>query len=78
VIRYPADKKQIAKADYDRLSMQGTHCIYVDDATLKDGLCKGLAVNDTEYARIIDDLCDIVTKSGVSVVLCTENEYSSK
>lgn len=75
VIRYPADKKQIAKADYDRLSMQGTHCIYVDDATLKDGLCKGLAVNDAEYARIIDDLCDIVTKSGVSVVLCTENEH---
>ncbi|WP_225419995.1 sulfate adenylyltransferase subunit CysN [Methanohalophilus profundi] len=76
VIRYPGDKKEKAKSDYDRLSMQGTQCIYVDDEILQKGLCRGIAVDTDEYSRIIEGLCNIATESGVSVVLCTENEVS--
>jgi sulfate adenylyltransferase large subunit len=76
VIRYPGDQLEKAKSDYDRLSMQGTQCIYVDDEILQKGLCRGTAVDTEEYSRIIEGLCNIATESGVSVVLCTENEAS--
>lgn len=73
VIRYPGDKKEEAKANYDRLSMQGTHCIYVDDDLLLETLCEGIPVESKKYSSTIDDLCKIVTKSGVSVVLCSDH-----
>lgn len=72
VIRYPGYKKEEAQANYDRLSMQGTHCIYVDDDVLLESLCRGISVNSKKYSDIIEDLCNIVTKSGVSVVLCSD------
>ncbi|UGV40310.1 sulfate adenylyltransferase subunit CysN [Methanococcoides orientis] len=72
VIRYPGDKKAEAQANYDRLSMQGTHCIYVDDDVLFEGLCKGVPVDSEKYSNTIENLCNIVTRSGVSVVLCSE------
>ena len=73
VIRYPGDQRQEAKANYDRLSMQGTHCIYVDDDLLLETLCEGIPVESEKYSSTIDDLCKIVTKSGVSVVLCSDH-----
>lgn len=73
VIRYSGDQKKEAQANYDRLSMQGTHCIYVDDDLLQETLCKGISVDSEEYSRAIDGLCEIVTRSGVSVVLCSES-----
>jgi len=76
VIRYPANKKDEAKAHYNRLSMQGAHCIYVDDEMLGEGLCDGIFVCDEEYSKIIEELCDIITKSGVSVVVCSQNRMN--
>jgi len=76
VIRYPGDKKEEAQVNYDRLSMQGTHCIYVDDGLLLETLCKGIPVDSEHYSSTIEDLCKIVTRSGVSVVLCS-NHLSS-
>nr|WP_321498108.1 sulfate adenylyltransferase subunit CysN [uncultured Methanolobus sp.] len=76
VITYPADKKEEAKAKYDRLSMHGTHCIYVDDALLKETLCKGKPVDVGQYSEMIDNLCKIVTRSGVSVVVCSDHVKS--
>jgi len=73
VIRYSGDKKEEAQANYDRLSMQGTHCIYVDDDLLLETLCKGIPVDSEQYSDTIDDLCKIVTRSGVSVVLCSDH-----
>lgn len=73
VIKYSLDKKEEAKAHYDRLSMQGTHCIYVDDDILRDGLCRGVSSDNNEYYRRIEELCKIVNNSGVSVVLCLAN-----
>jgi sulfate adenylyltransferase subunit 1 (EFTu-like GTPase family) len=74
VIRYPADKKEEAKAHYNRLSMQGAHCIYVDDDLLREGLCKGIVAGSERYYQMITDLCNIVVKSGVSVVLSSTIE----
>ncbi|WP_342591065.1 sulfate adenylyltransferase subunit CysN [Methanohalophilus levihalophilus] len=76
VIRYSGDKKEDAQANYDRLSMQGTHCIYVDDELLQETLCRGVPVGSEEYSQAIDGLCEIVTRSGVSVVLCSESVRS--
>jgi sulfate adenylyltransferase large subunit len=73
VIKYPGLKQEEAKSNYDRLSMQGTHCIYVDDELLIEGLCKGIPVKSKEYSNIVEELCSIVTRSGVSVVLCSES-----
>lgn len=73
VIRYAGDKKEEAKARYDRLSMHGTHCIYVDDDLLLETLCKGLPVDSEQYSETIEDLCKIVTRSGVSVVVCSDH-----
>ncbi|MEZ5335103.1 MAG: GTP-binding protein [Methanolobus sp.] len=72
VMSYPASKRAEAKNNYDRLSMQGTHCIYVDDELLAEGLCKGISPGTEEYADIVKELCRIVTISGVSVVLCSD------
>jgi len=72
-IRYPGYKIGEAREDYNRLSMKGTHCIYVDDELLLGGLCKGIPIESETYARTIDNLCDIVTKSGVSVVVCSDS-----
>ena len=76
VMVYPIEEVSTAKARYDQLSMQGSHCIYVDDELLQKGLCIGLGVNEREYSRRVRELCDIVTKSGVSVVICTGSGFS--
>ncbi|WP_440952442.1 sulfate adenylyltransferase subunit CysN [Methanococcoides sp. FTZ1] len=73
VIRYAGDKKEEAKSNYDRLSMQGTHCIYVDDDLLKETVCKGIPVDSEQYSDTIEGLCEIVTRSGVSVVVCSDH-----
>ncbi|UGV41016.1 sulfate adenylyltransferase subunit CysN [Methanococcoides orientis] len=73
VIRYPGDKREEAQSNYDRLSMKGTHCIYVDDDLLQETLCKGVPVGSEQYSDTIEDLCKIVTRSGVSVVLCSDH-----
>lgn len=73
VIKYSAEKKDEAKANYDRLSMQGMHCIYVDDELLIEGLCKEVPVGSEKYSSIVEDLCSIVTRSGVSVILCSDH-----
>ncbi len=70
VYYYPASDKDQAKARYDQLSMQGAHCIYVDDEMLQEGLCRGLLPGEEEYARRVKELCEIVMMSGVSVVVC--------
>lgn len=76
IIRYSGDKKPEAKAYYDRLSMQGAHCIYVDDEILTAGLCRGVSAGDKKYPEIIKDLCSIATNSGVSVVISTDADFS--
>lgn len=76
VIRYPGDKKEEAQARYDRLSMQGTHCIYVDDELLLETLFKGVRADSDRYSSTIENLCKIVTRSGVSVVLCSDHPDS--
>ncbi|SFM19322.1 sulfate adenylyltransferase subunit CysN [Methanolobus profundi] len=73
VITYPGDKKQEAKASYDRLSMHGTHCIYVDDDLLQETICKGVSVDSDQYSEGIAGLCEIATRSGVSVVVCSDH-----
>lgn len=73
VIRYPGDNKEEAKVRYDRFSMHGTHCIYVDDDLLLETLCKGIPVDSEQYSRAIEDLCQIATRSGVSVVVCSDH-----
>lgn len=77
VIRYPGYKKEEAKAHYDRLSMQGTHCIYVDDEILRDGLCRGISLGNKRYLQIIEDLNNIAINSGVSVVICTSADFAN-
>lgn len=72
VIRYPEHKKEEAQANYERLSMQSTNCIYVDDEVLLEGLCKEIPVGSEDYSSKIEDLCNIITSSGVSVVLCSD------
>ncbi|WP_340818718.1 sulfate adenylyltransferase subunit CysN [Methanolobus sp. WCC4] len=73
IIPYAGDKKEEAKAHYDRLSMHGTHCIYVDDDLLKETLCKDIPADSDRYSETIDDLCSISTRSGVSVVVCSDH-----
>ncbi len=73
VIAYPFDKIQDARANYDRLSMQGTHCIYVDDDMLKNNLLRDVPAGSERYCEMIKELCNIVTDSGVSVVLCSDH-----
>lgn len=72
VINYPVSKRSEAKNNYDRLSMQGTHCIYVDDELLVEGLCNGIPIKSEKYFNVVEELCRIVTLSGVSVVLCSD------
>ncbi|MHC1626346.1 MAG: sulfate adenylyltransferase subunit CysN [Methanoculleaceae archaeon] len=71
VYAYPAGERVTAQTRYDQLCMQGAHCIYVDDEILRQGLCRGLSIDDPEYARRLEEMIDIVQKSGVSVVVCT-------
>lgn len=74
VMIYPINKIEEAKARYNQLSMQGAHCIYIDDFILQEGLCNGIPIYDAEYSRRLREICNIVKKSGVSVVLCTDNK----
>lgn len=76
VIHYPGKQKEEAQARYDRLSMQGTHCIYVDDELLLETLFKGVGADSDRYSSTIENLCKIVTRSGVSVVLCSDHPDS--